>query len=646
MSFEPGQSVGDYEILAVLGAGGMGKVYKVQHKISERVEAMKELLPDLSATEEAASRFLKEIRVQASLEHPNIAQLRTAFRVETQLLMVMEYVDGRPLDTYLENGQPIPTQHAAWFAIQVLQALEYAHSRGVVHRDIKPSNMMLTEKGIIKLLDFGIARAATDISQTQTRTTAGSLHYMSPEQIKGDAADARADLYALGISLYQMVTGRRPYSGDSEYALMAAHMHQMPVPPMQLNPSIGQYLNDIILTAIAKDSAARFQTAASFKQALEAYYRQQNFSHQQPQFTSSGDIKAPTPNGPYPAAQPAPTMQTAARQAVPSGVHASGQMPATPAKGSGAGAFIGVGVGLVLLVVVMAAGGYYFLKNRQQDAGGSGAATGSSTPASASGTGTSSTATSSGVGNPTGGANPAGTSASSAGTSATTTGSGANAGKGSTSSSAGNSTAGTSGSAASSGTAGAAAGKPTGTTTGTATGSTTGSTTASTTGAATGVGASGQTAASSGGVAASPNGGGPVAGNSGSQTANSSGAATANAGAASNSGAATTAGTGPNSGAGSGGAANGVPSLRELRREKDSLAAKLSACQAAFESLRKSQEAQGLRPNPKFQSALVFAQSQISSGEEALRRNAGAEAKEALDAARQVIRGLERDLGI
>src|ERR1700730_1206189 len=181
MSLEIGSRIGDYEIVSALGAGGMGKVFKVRNVISDRVEAMKVLLPDLEHEPELADRFMREIKVQASLQHPNIATLHTALRVDNQLLMLMELVEGITLDQRLQQG-PIPLRDGIEYIGQVLGALGYAHQHGVIHRDIKPANMMLTANGTVKLMDFGIAKAAADRRLTMTGTTLGSLYYMSPER--------------------------------------------------------------------------------------------------------------------------------------------------------------------------------------------------------------------------------------------------------------------------------------------------------------------------------------------------------------------------------------------------------------------------------------------------------------------------------
>ncbi len=270
MELQIGSTIGDYQILSVLGAGGMGSVYLVRNLISDRVEALKVLLADLSGQPDLAERFQREIKVQGSLEHPNIAQLRTAFRNGNQLLMVMEYVDGLTLEKILHDHGPLPVKLALDVISQVLSALEYAHGRGVVHRDIKPANMILTRAGVVKLMDFGIAKAATDHKLTMTGTTMGSIYYMSPEQIQGSAdLDGRADLYSVGVTLYQLVTGKRPFDGDSQYAVMAAHLQTTPIPPVQIDPNLPQTLNDMILMSVAKDPNGRFQTAGAFRNALQ-----------------------------------------------------------------------------------------------------------------------------------------------------------------------------------------------------------------------------------------------------------------------------------------------------------------------------------------------------------------------------------------
>ncbi|HVZ15998.1 MAG TPA: serine/threonine-protein kinase, partial [Terriglobales bacterium] len=270
MGEETTKLMGDYEILGVLGAGGMGRVFKVRNVITDRIEAMKVLLPDLEGQEEVAARFLREIKLLAALNHPNIASLHTALTINNQLVMIMEYVEGITLSSRLANGS-IPVSDALNYIDQVLSALSYAHQQRVIHRDIKPANMMLTPEGVVKLMDFGIARTEQEPAKlTAPGTTLGSINYMSPEQVKGAAIDERSDLYSVGISLYEMVTGEKPFHGDSNFSIMAAHIQQTPTPPVQLQPHLPEGLNEIIMTSIAKAPDDRFQSADAFRNALKS----------------------------------------------------------------------------------------------------------------------------------------------------------------------------------------------------------------------------------------------------------------------------------------------------------------------------------------------------------------------------------------
>lgn len=264
---EAQKRIGDYEVLGEIGAGGMGRVFKVRNVISERIEAMKILLPDLAERQDLAARFLREIKLVAALDHPHIAALHTALTADNQLAMIMEFVEGQSLAARLAHG-PVATADAVTYIEQVLEALEYAHARQVVHRDVKPANMLLTPQGLVKLTDFGIARSSNDQSLTLTGTTTGSLAYMSPEQIKGEGTDARSDVYSVGISLYELVTGVRPFEKPSDFALMAAQVSEAARPPIELQPSLPSGLNAVILKAIEKSPAARFASAAEFRRAL------------------------------------------------------------------------------------------------------------------------------------------------------------------------------------------------------------------------------------------------------------------------------------------------------------------------------------------------------------------------------------------
>jgi len=261
------KQIGDYEIIRELGHGGMGQVFLVRNLISDRIEAMKILLPDLANQGDLGARFMREIKLLASLDHPNIAALRTAFSADNQLIMIMEYVEGDTLAHRLERG-PFPPAEALDYIDQVLAALSYAHAKGIIHRDIKPANMMLTPSGVLKLMDFGIARSGTDLGLTVTGTTLGSLDYMSPEQVQAQPTDGRSDLYSVGVSLYEMVTGQRMFSATSSFSIMEAQIKEAPRPPIEVQPSLPKPLSDMIVMSVAKNPAERFQTADAFRNAL------------------------------------------------------------------------------------------------------------------------------------------------------------------------------------------------------------------------------------------------------------------------------------------------------------------------------------------------------------------------------------------
>ena len=276
MAIETGQIIGDYEVIGLIGAGGMGDVYKVRNVISERIDAMKVLRAHAENAPGAAGRFLREIKLQASLKHPNIAVLYTAMRFEDEILMFMELLDGIGLDQRLRHGS-LPPAEAVHYASQCLRALEYAHERGVVHRDIKPSNLIITTggavSGVVKLLDFGIARStaqsAKDLTLTDAGTAVGSAHYMSPEQALGREVDARSDLYSMGVVLYEMLIGARPFSGENAYSVLKAHVEQEPLSPAELNPGLPRGLCDAVLRALRKNREDRFPSAAAFRAAIE-----------------------------------------------------------------------------------------------------------------------------------------------------------------------------------------------------------------------------------------------------------------------------------------------------------------------------------------------------------------------------------------
>ena len=269
MPIKIGDVLGDYQVTGVLGRGGMGKVFRVRSLVSDREEAMKVVLPDLAEDPALTERFLREIKVHASLQHPNIAAMHTALRIGGQLVMIMELVDGVSLEETLRHG-PLEIPMAVQYLHQILTALAFAHNRGVVHRDIKPANILIGAGGVVKLTDFGIARPTGSIRMTGRGLAVGTIAYMSPEQIRGEEVDARSDLYSLGILSYEMVTGRHPIQADTEHAAMNAQLNVIPPEPATVNPEVPQAISAAIMRALAKEPGLRFQTALEFQAALEA----------------------------------------------------------------------------------------------------------------------------------------------------------------------------------------------------------------------------------------------------------------------------------------------------------------------------------------------------------------------------------------
>jgi eukaryotic-like serine/threonine-protein kinase len=342
--FVPGQRIGDYEVLGVLGAGGMGKVYKVRNVISDRVEAMKVLLANLAVQKELADRFLREIKLLASLSHPNIAALNTALTLDNQLVMMMEYVDGVTLASRLQQG-PIAPADAVNYSDQLLGALSYAHKLNVIHRDVKPGNMMLTPQGVVKLMDFGIARPNNEAGMTVTGTTLGSLNYMSPEQVRGEPVDQRSDLYSMGVSLYEMVTGQLPFRGHSNYSVMSAHLQEQPQPPIVVRPDLPKGLSDIILMAMAKDPRERFQTAEAFGNALRSV---SSGGAAGVASSVAGAVRAPQ-------VQPASAARVPVQATVPMSVAAESNAAARGSSSRGVYMVLG---GVIAVAILFAAGFY------------------------------------------------------------------------------------------------------------------------------------------------------------------------------------------------------------------------------------------------------------------------------------------------
>jgi eukaryotic-like serine/threonine-protein kinase len=260
---------GRYEIDSVLGQGGMAKVFRGTDQVLGRTVAIKVLSPQFADDAQFVTRFRREAQSAAALNHPNIVGVFDTGSQGDVHFIVMEYVEGRTLRDVIRSDGPLHPQRAVEIADAVAKALESAHDAGMVHRDIKPGNIMLTSDGEVKVMDFGIARTSTGDTLTQTAAVLGTASYLSPEQAQGQPVDPRSDLYSLGCVLYEMVTGRPPFSGDSPVAIAYKHVKDDPAPPSQINADVPGDLEAVILKSMAKNPANRYQTAAELRQDLQ-----------------------------------------------------------------------------------------------------------------------------------------------------------------------------------------------------------------------------------------------------------------------------------------------------------------------------------------------------------------------------------------
>ncbi len=268
-----GGLIGNFKIVEQIGEGGMGTVYRGIDVMLDRPVALKRLRPDFSDNPQLLQRFRTEATALAKLNHPNIATLYSFFRHLDDHFMAMEFVEGETLDKVLHGGGPLPCERAVAIFGQVLDAIEHAHAFGILHRDIKPENVIVSDRDVAKVTDFGRARVLGEAGLTRAGSLIGTIRYMAPERVKGQPADRRSDIYSLGVVLYEMLAGRVPFIAHSEFELMTAHVEKAPTPVSKLVPSIPEPVSNAVLQALAKSPDERPQTASAFRIQLDEALR-------------------------------------------------------------------------------------------------------------------------------------------------------------------------------------------------------------------------------------------------------------------------------------------------------------------------------------------------------------------------------------
>ncbi|MDE5916526.1 MAG: protein kinase, partial [Oscillospiraceae bacterium] len=252
---------GRYEITELIGEGGMADVYKAVDVVDGKEVAVKILKKEFAESEEFLRRFRNESKAIAVLSHPNIVKIYDVGFSEKIQFIVMEYIDGITLKEYMESERVLNWKDSVHFVTQILRALQHAHERGIVHRDIKPQNIMMFTDGTIKVMDFGIAKFAREEGRTATDQAIGTVHYISPEQARGDVTDAKSDLYSVGVMLYEMLTGQKPFDTDNPVSIAVMHMQNIAELPRHINPDIPEPIEEIIVHAMEKNPDDRYQRA-------------------------------------------------------------------------------------------------------------------------------------------------------------------------------------------------------------------------------------------------------------------------------------------------------------------------------------------------------------------------------------------------
>lgn len=267
--------LGQYELVDVLGQGGMSVVFKGKHKMTEQEVALKILPPELAAHSQVKSRFLEEAKALAALDHPNIVHLYNFGQENGYFVLAMQYVQGKTWERIILESKRMDWRASCKITVDVLRALEYAHGRGVIHRDMKPSNVLVrAHDAMATVMDFGIAKMTTSTKLTATGQTMGTVRYMSPEQVRGHEVDLRTDIYSLGATLYESLTGDTPFDGSTHFEIMTKHLSEAPKPPSELGVPVPGIVEDALMKCLAKKPDDRFADAREVRKILEAALRE------------------------------------------------------------------------------------------------------------------------------------------------------------------------------------------------------------------------------------------------------------------------------------------------------------------------------------------------------------------------------------
>ena len=282
---------GRYEILELIGVGGMANVYKAHDDAEDRVVAVKILREEFIGNEEFVRRFKNESKAIAILSHPNIVKVYDVIFTPQIQCIVMEFIDGISLKDYISQQGKLKWREAVYFTEQILRGLQHAHDRGIVHRDVKPQNIMVLYDGAIKLTDFGIARFARSETRTITDRAIGSVHYISPEQARGDDTGAQSDVYSVGVMLFEMLTGALPFEADNAVSVAIKQIQSIPKRPREINPEIPEGLEEITVRAMQKDVANRYRSAAEMLHDIDEFKQNPSISFEYKYFSDGEDVE-------------------------------------------------------------------------------------------------------------------------------------------------------------------------------------------------------------------------------------------------------------------------------------------------------------------------------------------------------------------